>query len=159
MVCRQYLISVTLYSVLVGLAGCGTAAVPYQSSQPHNLSVHLADNSDQDVRYRLEVYRVNSKCNGEYQGTQKIPETGVQVGIEVGQRVLLDFHFTKVRWLHGSTTDVEVEALITPRDGVHYEAEPGYIDNLYDLKLYQIDPRNGEKKKMAIISLSECRPG
>jgi len=110
---KRFLAKAAVNGALLWLVGCATAAIHYEGSQPQNLNIRLAKDSDPEVRYRMEIYRVDNKCNGDYQGTVRLIGEHVKTGIPVGESMLLDFHFAKVRWLHGTTTDTQVDAMLT----------------------------------------------
>lgn len=145
------------YILLVSLTGCGTAAKPYHSDLAPNLTVRLTEDSAENVNYRVEVYRVDSKCSGEYQGTVYVKNRSVTTGIPVGKPSLLSFNFSRVNWLHNSTSNVLVDALVKPGAGFQYEAVLYYANTMYDVKLYQTDPKTGKKSKVDIVDLNACK--
>jgi hypothetical protein len=148
------------------LAGCA-GVPPYESDLPANLNVKtklsspsvlltapLAGTFDAD----MHVTAVDRRCQKNYRGSVKLTNTAVSVGIPVDQPSYLEFQFSGSSLLTRGSASSTYTTLLTPRSGHQYDVDVAYADEMYNITVYERNPRSGLRRAVERRPFSACKP-
>jgi len=134
---------------------------PYPNTLEDNLHLHTMTESGSlfsSVRAAVDIYRVNARCQTEYQGTVALDSSSKAIGIPVDQPSYLVFDFASSSWLASSSSSISYDTLLTPRSGHDYDIEVSYLDDIYNVAILERQHRNGNSHDVGQRSLGECTP-
>lgn len=151
---RNALLSIFVFSLLVGCSNLRT----YSDQSTSNVNVSLDKKSDAGVEGRVDVYLLDKKCQGPYQGSRWFDKNAKSIGIKENRQTLLSFKFLLSDWLKGKHS-ITTDAIIKARKGYRYEAKLSYIDSAYEMFLYEINRRTGKRKPINIVGVQGCVEG
>jgi len=147
------------------VAGCA-GAPPYQSDLPENLNLKAKLSSPSGLlaapggSFEAEVHitSVDRRCQKNYRGTVKLGNSPVSVGILTGEPTYLVFEFSG-RFLpsRGSASSTYA-TLLTPRSGYQYDVDVSYADAMYEITVYERNPRSGVRRPVEHRPFSACEP-
>ena len=148
------------------LAGCA-GLPPYESDLPANLNVRTRLSSPSVLLTAplagsfdayLHLTAVDRRCQKNYRGTVKLGNSPVSVGIPTGEPTYLVFEFSG-RFLpsRGSASSTYA-TLLTPRSGYQYDVDVSYADAMYEITVYERNPRSGVRRPVEHRPFSACEP-
>ena len=109
------------------------------------------------VKASLDIYRVNSKCEGIYQGTVALDKEKLQVGLPSDETTYLVFRFNSSGFLSSSSGVISNETLLKARKGHRYTADVRYIDGIYNVEIFEQFPRQGKPMEVPFRHISDCQ--
>ena len=138
-------------------AGC-SGLKSYPTDPGGNLAVTAEMQGN--VRAALHVHRVAAGCGTrsgrtEYAGTLAL-DRPASLGLPTGETSYLVVEFDTSSFLGGSRS-TSVGTLVTPRPGSRYELAARYRDGIYDVALYESDPRTRSRRALPRRELGACR--
>lgn len=139
---------VLLGSVLV--AGC-SGLKTYPNEAPKNVRVAT---QLEGARASLHVHEVTGPCATRYDGTVKLDQPVVEVGVPAGRPTLLVVGFDTSSFL-GGQRGTTVGTAFTPREGYRYELGVRYKQDIYDVALREVD-RKGASRELPRRGLGGC---
>lgn len=146
-----------LLAVLLLAACSGVKTYPEAASKNVHLHTRVVDGSIMtSMRADLDIFTVDAKCETSYVGTVELGKPAVDIGIPPGQLTYLVFVFSSKGMLggvHGSTT---YETLLRPRAGYEYRAEVRYVDDIYNVDLFETLPRSKQGHELPPRRLDGC---
>lgn len=151
----RLLIGMLLAAVLA--AGCSSTKT-YRNSGEKNMLVRVKNEGGgffSSTRPNLHVFSVNAACQTEYLGTVELDAPSVEVGLPVGQTVLIEFVFAKST-LGGTNAATAVEMMATPRKGTRYEFDVAYLRNGYSATGVEFTPGQAKGRDMEYRRLRDC---
>ena len=134
----------------LAVAGCSGLKI-YSSDAPKN--VRIASRLE-GARAVLHVHEVTGPCATRYEGTVKLDQPSVELGVPAGRSSFLVVGFDTSSIL-GGQRGTTVGTVVTPRDGYRYELGVRYKDNLYDVGLREID-RKGTSRDLPRGGVGGC---
>jgi hypothetical protein len=147
------------------VAGCA-GAPPYRSDLPANLNITAKLSSPSALltapggsfEADVHVTRVDGRCQKHYRGAVKLGNMPVSVGIPTGEPTYLVFEFSG-RFLpsRGSASSTYA-TLLTPRSGYQYDVDVSYADAMYEITVYERNPRSGLRRQVEHRPFSACEP-
>lgn len=140
------------------LAGC-SGIRPYPNDLSKNLNVQTEAESGSvfsKVRASVDIYKVDGSCQVEYQGTVKLSEPLIKVGIPTDRLSYMVFYFTSTGFLASSRSSINQGALLKPRSGYKYDVQVSYMDDIYDVKIRETHPRKSKSREIELKDLSDC---
>jgi hypothetical protein len=144
----------------VGLvAGC-SGLKPYPNTLEPNLQIRTetkAGSVFSGVRAAVGVYRVDARCEIEYQGTVDLDKPVVAVGIPADAASYLVFAFASSSFLGGTRSTISQETLLRPRPGYRYDIEASYKDDIYNVAIREVHSRTGASRAVQLQRLDACR--
>jgi hypothetical protein len=156
-------VSLLLWAGIV--AGCA-GAPPYRSDLPPNLSIKAKLSSPSALlsapggsfEADVHVTSVDGRCQKHYRGAVRLGNTPVSVGIPTGEPIYLVFEFSG-RFLpsRGSASST-YGTLLTARSGYQYDIDVSYADAMYEISVYERNPRNGARRQVERRPFSACEP-
>jgi hypothetical protein len=132
------------------IAGC-SGLKSYPNDAPKNMRVA---SELQGARAVLDIHEVTGPCATRYEGTVKLDQPAVDLGVPAGRASLLVVGFDASSFL-GSQRGTTVATLITPREGYRYELGVRYKDSLYDVALREVH-RKGVARELPRRGLGGC---
>lgn len=147
-----------LVAVLFTLTACsGLQTYPNNLDKNLNVRTQLQSGSAfSKVRASMSIYQVNSKCQIEYEGTVKLDEQRVPVGIPAGRWSYLVFDFSSSGFLSNTSTNTSSRTLLNPRAGKHYDIDVSYLDDIYNVTIRSI-ASDGTASELPLLGLEACR--
>ncbi len=141
-----------LFTALL-INGC-SAIKPYKTELPQNLVVNSRVES---VEATLDIYRVGNQCETEYLGTIALDRDILKLGIATGQASYLVVGFAGSSFWGNSSSYTSYDITLLPRKAHRYEVAVSYIDDIYNVDLYEINQNTGQKRELTDIDLQNCR--
>jgi len=132
------------------IAGC-SGLKTYPNDAPKNLRV--ATQTD-GARAALHVHEVTGACATRYEGTVKLDEPSVDLGVPAGRASFVVVSFDTSSLL-GGQRGTTVGTVVTPRAGYRYELGVRYKQDMYDVALREID-RKGTVRELPRRGLPGC---
>ena len=135
------------------LDGCSAIKL-YKSELPQNLEVISRVES---VEATLDIYSVGNQCETEYLGTVALDRDILKLGIATGQASYLVVGFAGSSFWGNSSSYTSYDITLLPRKAHRYEIAVSYIDEIYNVDLYEINQNTGEKRELTDKDLQNCR--
>jgi hypothetical protein len=98
---------------------------------------------------------VDAACETRYLGTVDLDAPRIEIGLPVGQTVLIEFVFSKST-LGGNQAATAVELMATPRKGTRYEFDVSYLRNGYSATGMEFEPGQTKGREMEYRRLRDC---
>jgi hypothetical protein len=139
------------------LAGCSSLK-PYQSSAEKNMLVRVKNEGGgffSSTRPDVHIFSVDAACETRYLGTVDLDAPRIEIGLPVGQTVLIEFVFSKST-LGGNQAATAVELMATPRKGTRYEFDVSYLRNGYSATGMEFEPGQTKGREMEYRRLRDC---
>ena len=139
------------------LAACSSTKT-YRNGAEKNMLVRVKNEGGgffSSTRPNLHVFSVNTACQTEYLGTVELDAPSVEVGLPVGQTVLIEFVFSKSTF-GGTNAATAVEMMATPRKGTRYEFDVAYLRNGYSATGVEFAPGQAKGREMEYRRLRDC---
>jgi len=140
-------------SLVLLLSGCSTIKL-YKAELPQNLEVNSRIES---VEATLDIYSVGKKCETEYLGTVALDRDILKLGIATGQASYLVVGFAGSSFWGNSSSYTSYDITLLPRKAHRYEIAVSYIDEIYNVDLYEINQNTGKKRELTDKDLQNCR--
>lgn len=141
-----------LLVLVAGMASSCSSMRDYTNSSPENLIVKPDIHSDSAS---MHVYAVDRQCNARYQGTVKLRNTRIKIGIPINKQSYLEFVFANASFFSGSHS-ISSGVYLTPRAGYQYEATVSYIDKMYSVSIYEHDAHGGARREISHFVPKAC---
>ncbi len=142
------------------LTGC-SGVKPYPDSSRKNLYLHTRTDPGSlfsSIRAAVDIYRVDTLCQREYQGTVDLDSPYMSIGIPVDEPSYLVFGFASSSWLANSRSNISYDTLLSPRAGYDYDIEVSYLDEMYHVAILEKQPGGKTARKISHRSVSDCIP-
>jgi hypothetical protein len=139
------------------LGGCSSLKT-YQSSGEKNMLVRVKNEGGgffSSTRPDMHIFSVDAACETKYLGTVELDAPRVEIGLPVGQTVLIEFVFQKST-LGGQQAATAVELMATPRKGTRYEFDVSYLRNGYTATGMEFQPGQAKGREMEYRRLRDC---
>ncbi len=133
--------------------GCSAIKL-YKSELPQNLEVISRVES---VEATLDIYRVGNQCETENLGAVALDSDILKLGIATGQASYLVVGFAGSSFWGNSSSYTNYDITLLPRKAHRYEIAVSYIDEIYNVDLYEINQNTGKKRELTDKDLQNCR--
>jgi len=153
MVVRLNFTLLALISIMLLTGGCSTTK-HYKDELTHNLEVNSKSDS---VETTLDIYSVGSQCESEYQGTVALDGSSIELGIATEKSSYLVVGFASSSFWSSSSGFISYDFTLFPRKTFHYEVDVFYIDNIYNVNVYEVSQLTGKKREMEATELRNCQ--
>lgn len=101
------------------------------------------------------VNDVNKDCSTQYKGRVKLSNGENKLGLKTGKSTFIIIEIVTNSY-SSTSSSFKRGTLIRPKKGSTYNIVMNYVDNMFDLRLYEI--RKSKRKQLNIIPLSACKP-
>jgi hypothetical protein len=147
-----------LLPVLLLAACSGVKTYPDVANKNVHLRTKVVDGSVMSSMHAgLNIYTVDAKCEATYVGTVELDEPAVDIGIPPGQLTYLMFVFSSKGMLGGVNSSTTYETLLRPRAGYEYRVDVRYVDDIYNVDLFETLPRSKQGHELPPRRLDSCR--
>ncbi len=143
-----------------GLISSCSGLRPYVSDDENNLLISTRTESSgflSSVDAAVDIYRVDSDCAAQYQGTVDLRDPSVAVGIPINTPSYLVFTFASSSFLANSRGTMSYDTVLQPRDGYDYDVSVSYLDNIYNVTIRERHSTGHESRELLPTSLDSCR--
>lgn len=153
-----------LMSILLVILVSGCSSIKYYPNtldKNMNVTVTVAESGSffQDIETYFHVYTLDNQCTQEHLGVVDIPDSEVEVGIEVGKRQVIEVAFeVGGNFMSSSTSVTRADAIITPRKDYYYQVNASYDDGIYDMEVFEKKSRQSKGKAIKVIPAYDCQP-
>lgn len=149
----KHLRRVALLLSLSLLTACGGGTKLYRSSLPPNLTINTVAES---VTTTLNIHSVGAQCKTSYQGTVELDKATTELGIPTAKPTYLIVGFSSSSFLRGSNSLTSYDVLLVPRPGYRYEMGIRYVDNIYNVELFEVNRKTGKRRDVGEATLQNC---
>lgn len=139
------------------LAAC-SGMKTYPDSHEKNALVRVKSDGGSffsSTRPDVHLYSVDSACRAEYLGAVELDRPSVEIGLPIGQTVLLAFVFSKSS-LGANQAATAIEMMATPRRGIRYEFDVSYLKNRYTATGVEFQQGQSKGREMEHRRLRDC---
>lgn len=154
-VIRQKIKFLGIFLTLLLISGCASNYKSYQVDLPHNLEIL---SNTESIRATLEIYNIGEKCEASYQGVVELDKSIINLGIPTDQHSHLVVSFSQQSFLSPSSHYTYNDFALVPRRGYLYSIDVFYIDDIYNVAIYEINRNTGKKSEMNIKEMRICPP-
>ena len=153
-------IKISFFLVLSSLfTGCVSNKQYYPNKIDKNVTIELTTDIVDGTFSKFEVVAgindLNMDCATDYKGMIELKAGTNRLGLTPGKLTYLGVEVFQQKSFHSSARSSMQGTLLKPKQGKQYEVIVNYVDDMFDLRLYEI----GEKKKqLAIIPMDACSP-
>lgn len=141
------------------LLGCASSPQPYRGNYEKNLTVHLNLSDPRGLlssaAASVGVNDMVDDCSSQYQGFVALSPGSNKIGLQPGHATYLIFTVSHGRL--GKRSNFGRGMLLTPAAGRQYEVRIDYVNDMFDLRLYETSQSG--RKELTIVPLTSCRPG
>ena len=137
--------------LIAGVLGGCSGMKPYADTPERNLHIrtHTASGSAfSAVRASVDVYRVEHGCVAEYEGTARLDQAEMTMGIPANRPSYLVFRFASSGFLGSSSSTISYETVIKPHPMSSYDVGVRYVDNIYDVAIRDEAGRQIERQRL-----------
>lgn len=135
------------------LTACGGGKL-YKSSNVDNLQIATRINK---VQASLDIYSVSPSCQSVYEGSIALDKKRLDIGLEPGKPKILVVGFSSSSFLGSSSSSMQVKAPLQPKNGYRYLLGVSYEDDIYSVRLYEINRRSGSKRELDLQKSVTCK--
>lgn len=147
---------ITLIATLTCLlAGC-SGLKPYRSDHEKNLFITTDTEKGlfSGVDAELDIYAMATECDVDYQGTVKLGDSLVRVGLPQGVPAYLVFRFESSAFLSNTQSSMGYDVALYPEFGQVYDVTVSYHDNIYNVEVEE-RPRGGTVGQRLVVGMVE----
>jgi len=141
-----------LFSITLLASGCSSTKL-YKDVLTHNLEVNSKTDSVEAI---LDIYSVGMQCESEYLGTVALDRNSIELGIVMGKPSYLIVGFASSSFWSNSSGFISYDFTLLPREAFRYEVDVSYIDNIYNVIVYEVSQLTGGKREMEAAELRNC---
>ena len=149
---RQKLSTLVLLFVVLVLDGCSTIK-HYKAELPHNLNVI---SNTESVEATLDIYSLGKQCETAYLGTIALDKKILALGLATGQPSYIRVGFVSSSFWGNSSGFTNYDISLLPLKPYRYEITVSYIDDIYNVAVYEINRSTGKKREMEDKELGNC---
>ncbi len=147
---------VTVVAALSCLLAACSGLKPYRSDHEKNL--FITTDTEQgwfsSVDAALDIYSMQTECDVNYQGTVKLGDSRVEVGLPQGVPAYLVFRFESSAFLSNTRSSMGYDVALYPEFGQVYDVNVSYHDNIYNVEVEE-RPRGGTEGQRLVVGMVE----
>jgi hypothetical protein len=142
------------------MSGC-SGIKTYPNKLEKNLNVEIEKDSGSffsSIKTAVDIYTINKDCSTEYAGTVQLRKPTAEIGIPTGRSSYLAFVFHESGFLSSTSSTTTFDTMIRPRKGYSYSAKVSYMDDIYNVELFEKKAGRKKGREIETRDLSSCRP-
>jgi hypothetical protein len=143
----------------VSLLVCCSGIRTYQNTPYKNFHIKTETDSGSmfsKVRAAVDIYRIDTDCKTEYEGTVQLKSPSVDVGVPPGRLSYMVFVFASSGFLSSSSSTITYNTLLKPRVGYNYDIKVSYIDDIYNVVIWETHPNKMKSREIELKGLNAC---
>ena len=143
------------------LSGCSNIKT-YPAYQPENIRVETKADSGSfftDIKTSLHIYSVNNECKTSYLGTVNFNKAKNRLGLPANKLLYLEFTFVNSGFFVSRTSSMSYDTLLKPRKGAQYNIELSYLDDMYNMEIWEKRSKKSSKRELDARSFDSCKNG
>ena len=144
---------VVLVATLSCLLGACSGLKTYRSDHQKNLFITTQTEARgwfSGVDASLDIYRMQSECDVDYQGTVNLGDSRVEVGVPADVPAYLVFRFESSAFLSNTNSSMGYDVALYPMAGQVYDVNVTYRDNIYNVEVQERVPGVSEPQAMVL---------
>jgi hypothetical protein len=152
---QHIIILLLVFSLLIGCSGIKT----YPNTADKNLYITTETDSGSmlsKVRTAVDIYRVDSDCKTEYEGTVQLKSRSVDIGIPPGRLIYLVFVFSRAGFFSSSSSKITYGGLMKLNADYLYDVKVSYVDDIYNVVIRETNPRKKKSREIELKDLNNC---
>ena len=152
---QHIIILLLVFSLLIGCSGIKT----YPDTADKNLYITTETDSGSmlsKVRTAVDIYRVDSDCKTEYEGTVQLKSRSVDIGIPPGRLIYLVFVFSRSGFFSSSSSKITYGGLMKLNADYLYDVKVSYVDDIYNVVIRETNPRKKKSREIELKDLNDC---
>ena len=110
-----------------------------------------------DITTSLNIYSVNNKCEAQYLGTVDLEKAKTDLGLPANKLLYLDFRFVTSGFLRSGRSSMSYDTLLKPRSGAQYYIELSYLDDMYDMEIWEKRSKKSSKRELDNRPYDSCK--
>jgi hypothetical protein len=138
------------------LAACSSVK-PYPNLPKKNFSIQAVTDAGSlltNVKAHLDIHSVKPDCSTIYIGTVNLDKPLVEIGIP-NKPSYLAFVFNTSGFLKSNSGSLNAKTFFKPKPGYRYMAKVSYIDEIFDVQIFEMNP-GGQSKELGFRDLDSC---
>lgn len=108
------------------------------------------------VKARMDIHDVDAKCELKYLGTVKLDKKKKKVGLKGNNVTYLDFVFLTSGFFSSSSSATRFSTAVKIRKNYIYNVLVSYIDDIYDVEIWEKRSKRAKGHEIRTIPLHEC---
>lgn len=153
MVVRSNFTLLALMSITLLIGGCSGTKL-YKDVSTHNMEVNSKTDS---VDATLDIYSVSAQCESDYLGTVALDRSSIELGIAIEEPSYLIVGFASSSFWSSSSGFTSYDFTLLPRKAFRYEVDVSYIDDIYNVTVYEVSQLTGKQREMEEAELRNCQ--
>jgi hypothetical protein len=149
-----------LYIALITLLLSACSGMkPYPDLRNKNFTIQAITDAGsllKDIKATLEIQNVKADCSTGYIGTVTLDKPLVQIGIPTKYRSYLTFEFDTSGFFAANEGKMSYETLFKPKPGYRYLAKVSYINEYYDVRIFEMNPGGKQSNELKLRDLDTC---
>jgi hypothetical protein len=144
----------------VGLMASCSGIRPYPNTLEKNLAIRTETASGSifsNTRAHVGIYRVDTECRVEYEGTIDLDKPLVLVGLPSDRLNYLVFGFSSSSFLANARNSISQQTLLRTRPDHSYRIDVSYRDSIYNVVVREHQSRRGGGRELELKRLGDCR--
>ena len=141
-----------LISMVLLAGGCSSTKL-YKDVLTHNLEVNSKTDS---VKATLDIYSVGEQCEYEHLGIVTLDKSSIELGIAVGKPSYQIVGFASSSFWSSSSGFISYDFTLLPRKAFRYAVDVSYMDDIYNVTVYEVSQLTGKKREMEVAELQNC---
>lgn len=109
-----------------------------------------------DVKAFVDIHGVKPDCTTEYIGTVKLDKPVVEIALPLKRQSYLSFVFNTSGMFSANSGSMTAGTLFKPKANYRYIAKVSYIDEIYDVVIYEMNPAGRQSKQLELMDLDAC---
>ena len=149
---RLNFILLALMSMVLLAGGCSATKL-YKDVLTHNLELNSKTDS---VKATLDIYSVGEQCEYEHLGTVALDKSSIELGIAMEKPSYLIAGFASSSFWSSSSGFIGYDFTLLPHKAFRYTVDVSYIDEIYNVTVYEVSQLTGKKREMESAELQNC---
>jgi hypothetical protein len=152
------LISGLLFLSVLIFQGCSTLK-PYPKQEVENIRISSKVNSGSffsSVKAEVDIYTLNAQCERDYKGTLSLDNSSLKSGISHNRNTYLSFVFSNSSFLGNSNSSTSFPVYLKAKKGYTYDFIVSYKDNIYNVELFETNPKTKKRKELDTEAKQQC---
>ena len=150
--------SLLIILVILLLGGC-TNTKPYPNKTIKNLHISTYKKNASiltGIDVDLHIYQIEENCKKNYLGSIDLEKrNSIDLGLPQNRWIMLSvvFGYTSI----GFSGEIKENYFLKPRKGYRYRMKVMHYKKVYNVEIFEIDPRTSREKEIYIRQLNGCR--